>query len=145
MPYITPLSPADYTEWLPLWQANTEHSVSDDVTAQTWDRINSKESGIGGLCARESQTGPIAGICHYILHPTTGNLNPVCYMQDLYITPDFRRKGLARALVTHLAQIGGAEKWARLYWLAEGKNEAAQHLYRSLGLKLDFTLHVLPL
>jgi ribosomal protein S18 acetylase RimI-like enzyme len=69
----------------------------------------------------------------------------IAYMQDLYVHPDHRRKGIARKLVTYLAALGTAQGWARIYWLAEGKNEAAQRLYETLGLKLDFTLHVLPL
>ncbi len=142
---IAPLCPADYDRWLPLWLANMEHNVNDAVTDTTWRRICSSESGIGGLCARESETGPVTGICHFVLHPTTGNLKPVCYMQDLYVDPAFRNRGIARSLVITLAAKGTTEGWARLYWLAESTNEAAQNLYRSLGLKLDFTLHVLPL
>lgn len=142
---VSALESADYDRWLPLWQANTDHGVNDAVTAETWRRICDPASGIGGICARESANGPITGICHFILHPTTGNLKPVCYMQDLYVDPAFRRRGIACALVTSLATTGATRGWARLYWLAEEKNEAAQRLYRSLGLKLDFTLHVLPL
>lgn len=142
---ITPLHPADYDQWLPLWLANMEHSVNADVTALTWQRLCDPAHTVKGLCARDTETGPIIGICHYVLHPTTGNLKPVCYMQDLFVSPDARRKGAGRKLVTYLAALGTTQKWARLYWLAESKNEAAQQLYQSLGLKLDFTLHILPL
>ena len=75
----------------------------------------------------------------------TGHLKPVCYMQDLFVNPDHRRKGVGRQLVTALAAVGTHEGWARMYWLAEAQNAEAQMLYRTLGLKLDFTLHVLPL
>lgn len=66
-------------------------------------------------------------------------------MQDLYINPAQRRRGLARGLVMALAGLGAAQGWARIYWLAEAENEAAQTLYKSLGYKLNFTLHVLPI
>lgn len=142
---IRPLQPSDYDQWLPLWRANMDHAVSDDVTAETWRRICDKDFPIGGLCAREHENDPIAGICHYVLHYTTGNSKQVCYMQDLYVDPDFRRRGIARNLVISLATMGAEQGWARLYWLAESGNEEAQNLYKTLGLKLDFTLHVLPL
>jgi ribosomal protein S18 acetylase RimI-like enzyme len=142
---ITPLQQTDYADWLPLWHANMENSVAAEVTALTWSRICDPASPIGGLGVRQAEATPLAGICHYILHPTTGNTKLICYMQDLYVTPDARGQGLGRALVNTLAELGRTENWARLYWLAETGNEAAQHLYRSLGLKLDFTLHVLPL
>jgi ribosomal protein S18 acetylase RimI-like enzyme len=141
---IAPLQQQDYTDWLPLWRANMEHSVTDDVTVETWRRICDPASPVKGLRARNAE-GALIGICHYVLHPTTGNIKMIAYMQDLYVHPDHRRKGIARKLVTYLAALGTAQGWARIYWLAEGKNEAAQRLYETLGLKLDFTLHVLPL
>jgi ribosomal protein S18 acetylase RimI-like enzyme len=141
---IQPLRAADYDQWLPLWLANTEHALGNDVTAETWRRICEPACPVGGLGARTDPQGPLSGICHYILHPTTGNLKQVCYMQDLYIDPAQRRQGLARGLVTHLAALAKEQGWARIYWLAEAENEAAQTLYKTLGYKLNFTLHVLP-
>jgi GNAT superfamily N-acetyltransferase len=142
---VSALGEPDYDQWLPLWQANMEHSVSDDVTAETWRRICDPDYPIGGLCVRLEKDGPARGICHFILHPTTGHMKPVCCMQDLYVDPAFRKRGLARSLVTALAAMGATQRWARIYWLAESGNESAQRLYASLGLKLDFTLHVVPL
>ena len=142
---VAPLKSSDYESWLPLWLTNMENSVSEQITAETWRRICDEASAVGGLGIRESEDLPLLGICHYITHPTTGNLNPVCYMQDLYIAETARRRGLARKLVTYLAALGTASGWARLYWLAEADNAAAQALYKSLGYKLNFTLHVLPL
>ena len=138
------LTPEDYESWLPLWQANMENSASDEITAETWRRICDPAFPVGGIGIRPAEDAPLCGICHYILHYTTGNLNQVCYMQDLFIDPAYRRRGLGKILVTYLAALATAKGWARLYWLAEGKNEAAQSLYRSIGYKLDFTLHVLP-
>ena len=138
------LKAEDYAAWLPLWHANMENSVTAEITAETWRRICDPAFPIGGIGIRETADGPLCGICHYILHYTTGNLKQVCYMQDLFIDPACRRKGLARILVTYLAALATAQGWARLYWLAESQNEAAQGLYKSLGYKLDFTLHVLP-
>ena len=122
-----------------------EYTASEEVTALTWSRICDPQSQIGGLGIRREVGMPLVGICHYILHPTTGNVRLVCDMQDLYVMPEMRRQGLGRMLVTHLAQMGRGEGWTRLFWLTETGNEAAQQLYMSLGRKLDFTVHILPL
>lgn len=139
---IKPLEKTDYKHWLPLWEANCLNLIDQSVTNQTWRRICDPKSDVNGLGVYSGDA--LAGILHYILHPITGNLNPACYMQDLYIAEDQRRKGFARALVEHLAHQGRQERWARIYWLAEAENIAAQNLYKTLGIKLDFTLHVLP-
>lgn len=134
----------DFGEWLKLWDGNNGGHRDDDVTKETWSRLLNPIYPVHGFVARAGG-GTLAGLVHYILHPVTGHIMPVCYMQDLYVAPPFRGRGVGRALVEQLAAIGQREGWARLYWLAEGQNKAAQALYRNLGLKLDFTLHVLPL
>jgi len=139
------LQASHYDEWLPLWKANMEFSATEEVTALTWSRICDPDSSVGGIGIRQAEGGQLVGICHYIIHPTTGNVKLVCDMQDLYVMPEVRGQGLGRTLVAALAEMGRREDWARLYWLAETENEAAQRLYLSLGLKLDFTVHVLPL
>lgn len=139
---IKPLEKSDYKNWLPLWNANCHHKVTQDVTNQTWQRICDPQSDIGGLAAHVDDK--LAGIVHYVLHPVTGHLKPAAYMQDVFVAEDMRRQGIARALIEHLALEGKQEGWARLYWLAEGSNVAAQNLYKTLGIKVDFTLHILP-
>jgi ribosomal protein S18 acetylase RimI-like enzyme len=71
-------------------------------------------------------------------------MNPVAYMQDVFTYPAHRRRGVARQLITRLAEIGREQGWPRIYWFAEADNEAAQQLYANIGVKLNFTLHALP-
>ena len=64
-------------------------------------------------------------------------------MQDLYVPQEKRRQGLAKRLVWELNDIGKQQKWARIYWFAENDNIAAQNLYKTLGISMDFSLHML--
>jgi ribosomal protein S18 acetylase RimI-like enzyme len=133
----------DREAWQRLWDANNLGHKNDAVSEETWRRLLDPASPVKGLVARLDEH--IAGLVHYIIHPVTGHLEPVAYMQDLFVDPSFRRKGIARTLVLHLADLGRRKKWARIYWLAETKNSEAQALYRHMGVKLDFSLYVLPL
>lgn len=140
---IALLAAGDYEAWLPLWIGNNQGQFDEAVSETTWARLIDPASNVGGLAAWQGDK--MAGLVHYILHPVTGHIEPVCYMQDVYVDPPCRRRGIARKMIETLAAKGAAENWARLYWLAEQDNEAAQALYKNLGLKLDFTLHVMPL
>lgn len=140
---LRPLGSGDYAAWLPLWTANTMGQCGAEVTAETWRRLNDPASGVRGIGAWRN--GSMAGFVHYVLHPVTGHVRPACYMQDLFVAGTERRKGAGRALVAMLAALARSEGYARLYWLAETRNEAAQKLYEGIGLKLDFTFHILPL
>lgn len=142
IPSVSVLAARDHRDWLPLWHANNQGHSDPAVTDETWNRLITPVYPVHGLAARID--GFMGGLLHYVLHPVTGHIHPVCYMQDLYVAPSMRRRGLARALLAELLKIGRKESWARIYWLAEPDNEAAQNLYRSFdSIKLDFSLQVL--
>lgn len=138
---IRPIEAQDFPAWLPLWDGNNLGQRHEAVTTETWARLTDPAYPVYGLVAE--QGGELAGLVHYILHYTTGAIEQICYMQDVYVAPDFRRKGVARKLVAALTKRAMQEKWARIYWLAEADNIAAQALYKDCGIKLNFTLHVL--
>lgn len=140
---VRPIKQTDFPQWLPLWDGNNLGKRDEAVTSETWSRLTDENSAVNGLVAEEN--GTIVGLVHYILHPTTGSLTDVCYMQDVYVDPASRQKGIARKMIKALEQIGKKEKWGRMYWLAESDNEAAQALYKTLGVKLNFTLHIMSL
>ena len=133
----------DFSAWLPLWDGNNAGVRKEDVTTSTWRRIIDPDSPVHGLGA--FRDGKMLGLLHYVLHLTTGSVEPICYMQDVYTNPDHRRQGIAKALITDLVRFGKQESWNRIYWLAEEDNLAAQTLYEDMGVKLNFTLHIWPL
>lgn len=144
MARITQINANDYNAWHTLWQANCEYKVSDEVTQTTWSRLCDPDNPVHGLVAWNDRF-EMTGLMHYILHPVTGYIKPVAYMQDLYIVPDQRRTGIAQDLVEHLASMGKEQGWPRIYWLVENSNIPAQALYKKMAVKLDFSLYLMPL
>jgi len=141
---IRPIENRDFPDWLPLWDGNNLGTRDEAVTSETWARLCDPEFPVHGLVAEKD--GKLAGLVHYIEHPTTGSLKNICYMQDVYVDPDCRQKGIAKKLIEELATIGQKQKnWTRIYWMAEESNIAAQKLYDQIGVKLNFSLHIMKL
>ncbi len=140
---IRPLKMSDYQDWYRLWVANNAGNVSLVITQETWKRLHDPEGTFKSLAAFSN--GKMVGFLHAVIHHVTGALQPVCYMQDLFVDPQMRRKGIARELVLALGEKGKAEHWHRIYWLTDAHNQAAQTLYKTLGVRLDFSLHAWPL
>ena len=140
---IRDIAKNDYGAWHSLWLANNKGQCNEDVTAETWNRLLLDIYPVHGLVAELH--GKVAGLLHYILHPVTGHIQPVCYMQDVFVDEAHRKQGIGTALIQHLASLGQEEEWARLYWLVEHDNKDAQNLYTHIGLKLNFSLFVHPL
>lgn len=54
-------------------------------------------------------------------------------LDDLFVMPEARGSGLARALIRQLTEIGTARGWTHLRWLVPQENATAIHLYRSIA------------
>jgi len=55
------------------------------------------------------------------------------YLEDLYVRPELRSRGIGKALLRHLAQRCVAEGLPRLEWWVLDWNEPALRFYRSIG------------
>jgi GNAT superfamily N-acetyltransferase len=64
-----------------------------------------------------------------VLHPFTWSEGPTCHLEDLFVRPDARCRGVGRALIQHVIDLAKAEGWARVYWMTEAGNERARTLY----------------
>ena len=55
------------------------------------------------------------------------------FLEDLFVHPEMRRRGVGRALLAELARIAVARNCARIEWLVVDWNQPAIDFYRSLG------------
>ena len=58
---------------------------------------------------------------------------PGLYLEDLYVRPSMRGKGIGKALLAHLARIATQRQCGRLEWAVLNWNESAIGFYKSLG------------
>lgn len=58
---------------------------------------------------------------------------PGLYLEDLYVQPAWRSRGLGRLLLGHMARIAIQRDYGRMEWSVLDWNEKAIRLYRSLG------------
>ena len=61
---------------------------------------------------------------------------PGIFLDDLYVRPPFRKRGIGRALLEAVARIGIELGGERFEWIALRWNENAFRFYRSLGAKV---------
>lgn len=58
---------------------------------------------------------------------------PGIYLEDLYVKPPFRRRGIARSMIHFLARLAKEQNCGRFEWSVLDWNETAIEFYRSLG------------
>ncbi|MEK6747172.1 MAG: GNAT family N-acetyltransferase [Pseudomonadota bacterium] len=74
-----------------------------------------------------------AGFVLYFYTFSTFLAKPSIYIEDLFIRPDFRRKGIARKILQHLANKALSEGCGRLEWSVLDWNKDAIAFYESIG------------
>jgi GNAT superfamily N-acetyltransferase len=61
---------------------------------------------------------------------------PGIFLEDVYVRPQFRRRGLGSALLKAVARIGVARGCGRFEWIALHWNQTALKFYESLGSRV---------
>jgi GNAT superfamily N-acetyltransferase len=74
-----------------------------------------------------------AGYALWFRSYSTFLARPGLYLEDLFVYPEFRQRGLGRRLLTHLAGIAVERGYGRMEWMVLDWNENAIRFYRSLG------------
>ena len=58
---------------------------------------------------------------------------PGIYLEDLFVSPEFRGKGIGRAMLAYIAGLAKERGCGRLEWSVLDWNEPAIKLYRGIG------------
>jgi GNAT superfamily N-acetyltransferase len=74
-----------------------------------------------------------AGFALYFFTFSTFLARPGLYLEDLFVRPEFRKRGIGRALLAHLAAIAVQRGCGRMEWAVLNWNEMALRVYRSIG------------
>ena len=77
--------------------------------------------------------GKPAGFALYFYNFSTFVGRPGLYLEDLFVRPSLRGKGIGKALLSHLAKECVTNNWSRLQWSVLDWNAPSIAFYKSLG------------
>jgi len=79
--------------------------------------------------------GAIAGVMIWYRSYATFAASPGFYLEDLFVRPEFRRRGIGKALLERLARYAAEEGADRIDWCVLHWNRAAVEFYENLGAR----------
>ncbi|MFO7340735.1 MAG: GNAT family N-acetyltransferase [Lysobacteraceae bacterium] len=79
--------------------------------------------------------GQVAGFALFFVSFSTFLGRPGLYLEDLFVRPDFRGRGIGRRLMTRLAALAVERGYGRFEWSVLDWNRPAIDFYRSLGAR----------
>ena len=134
---LSPATESDVPLILGLIQALAEYEKLADQVVATEEGL--RNALFGAKPAAEVILAHVgeepAGFALFFPTFSTFNGRPGLYLEDIFVKPEFRRRGVGRMLLARLARIavergGGRMEWSVLNW-----NEMALRVYRAAGAR----------
>lgn len=142
---VRALARDDRGAWEPLWRAYCafyETEIASGTTDITFERLCDATAMHATLCI-DPATGAALGFAHIIVHPFTWSARSACYLEDLFVTPKARKRGVGRKLIEDLIDRAPAAGWGRIYWMTRANNAPARRLYDSFASVDDFVRYTI--
>ncbi len=85
------------------------------------------------FCDIAEWSGAVAGFAVWFVNFSTFSGRSGIYLEDLFVRPSLRGKGIGKALLSHLAKECVTNNWSRLQWSVLDWNAPSIAFYKSLG------------
>ena len=85
------------------------------------------------FCEIAEWNGEGVGFAVWFFNFSTFSGRPGIYLEDLFVRPAFRGKGIGKALLSYLAKLCIENGWSRVQWTVLDWNTPSIDFYKSLG------------
>jgi GNAT superfamily N-acetyltransferase len=136
---VRPVGADERAAWEPLWRGYLKFyqaEVPPAATDTAWARLHDPKEPMFALGAYAGDA--LQGIAHYLYHRSMWTPGDYCYLQDLFVAPGARGRGLGRALIEAVEAAARTAGASRVYWLTQEDNAAARALYDKLAERSGF-------
>jgi GNAT superfamily N-acetyltransferase len=134
---IEPVTPADVPALLEMIRELARFEKLEQEVVATpelyHEALFGSQPSAGALLARAD--GELAGYAVYFFTFSTFVGRPGIWLEDVYVRPAFRQRGLGRALLEAVARVGVQRGCGRFEWTALNWNKNALDWYRSVGAR----------
>lgn len=127
---IRAVSPADAPAWRKLYRgyaAFYKVPMTEDILDRTWDWLQDPAHPLEGLVAVMGER--VVGFAHYWPQPRPLLGQDAGFLDDLFVDPSQRSRGVGRLLIGALTDISKARGWRMLSWVTAQDNATARRLY----------------
>ena len=118
----------DFIRRLAEYEKMAEQVIATEELLREWI-FAKKKAEVLFACEGDQEVGFALFFHNFSTFPGCAGI----YLEDLFVLPEYRKKGYGKALLTRLAQIAIERGCGRLEWSCLDWNRPSIHFYRSLG------------
>lgn len=138
---VRPVVETDHMAFLAMWEDFVSLAPDEpgerEMGELNWSRMMDAATGLRGIVAVDGSDEPI-GFTLFLTFPFTWSRGDACYLQDIYVRPQSRGKGVAQAMIGQLRDLGEAAGWFKIFWMTQPDNFDAQRVYDKVAKRMDY-------
>ena len=134
----------DRPDWCKLFASYGqfyEQQLSESVLDRVWGWLMDGDHPTSGLVA--VRDGQIVGIAHFRPYFRTLTGSPACFLDDLFVAPAERGRGVGRRLIEATSVLAERAGWDFVRWMTAQDNSQAQRLYDSVAERTEWLTYQL--
>ena len=133
--HLRPATPADTPLILAFIRALADYEKLSHEVEATEEKLRATLFGEqpSAECILAFADGAPAGFAIFFTNYSTFLAKPGLYLEDLFVKPEFRGRGIGKSLLLHLARLANARGCGRMDWAVLEWNQPAIDFYESLG------------
>ena len=137
----------DKPQWQALYHGYAEFykmPMTAEVLDTLWGWIQDEHNPFYCIVAAEGD-GSLQGFMHFRAMPSPLRGAMVGFLDDLFVSPAARGKGVVNALYTELENQGREKGWPLIRWITADNNYRARSVYDQLSNKTHWVTYQLDL
>jgi GNAT superfamily N-acetyltransferase len=141
--HIRPLQETDRAIWEDLFNqyaAFYKTTIPNGGHDNVWQWIFDPDNPFWCDLIIDTDDTPFGFTQYQLMHRSLGG-SMVCYLSDLFVTPDRRGSGAGRALIDHVLEFAKSNGTVNVRWLTQDSNYAGRRLYDTYSPKSEFILY----
>jgi GNAT superfamily N-acetyltransferase len=140
---VRPLQQGDFFAWYELFAGYAEFyntPLSDERAMRAWAWLQGDASAVRGLVA-VGEDDEVLGLAHVQEFERLLENDRGLYLEDLFVAPASRGRGVATALINHLKQEARDRGFGVIRWITAEDNSTARQLYDQLAEKTNWVTY----
>lgn len=135
---IRPANPTDVTDIFSLIQGLAEyeqlsHQVTGTPESLKQHLFGEKPYAEAIIAQWKEKT---VGFALFFPNYSTFLTQPGLYIEDIFVLPDYRRRGIGKALLTYVTQLAVERNAGRVEWSVLDWNKSAIQFYQGMGAEI---------
>lgn len=143
---IRAVTQLDAQAWRELYRAYAAFykvPMTETILDQTWAWLHDPEHPLEGYVAVSGDR--VVGFAHFWPQPRPLLGRDAGFLDDLFVDPSLRGRGIGRQLIHALNETARARGWAMLSWVTAQDNANARHLYDEVATAASWVTYELTL